>query len=203
MVVFGWLALNITKLVSNLFFNKRIYGVNFKRIDDSHQCQIDNFNSYCQRNFQKNLKIGVSFSVAIKRRGSRCQVLEIKSRIKSNFQSQPLLVVDSNIPEVKFFIKGFSIITRQITFLVIHNILEFKKNSGGFNLVDLEWKAPYTTLWNSCIYVYVMRMYVLRILDERRVRAYMYTWDGPWTNGVTERVRPRVSSYPLPKRLKH
>ena len=55
-------ALDTMKLVSNIFFfHQRIYCVNFKRIVNGPQCQIDNFDHYYQRNFQKNLKIGVSF----------------------------------------------------------------------------------------------------------------------------------------------
>ena len=47
------------------FFNKRIYGVKFKKIDNGPQGQIDDFDYYCQRNFQKNLKICVgNFFVA-------------------------------------------------------------------------------------------------------------------------------------------
>ena len=36
-----------------------MYGVNFKIIDNGPQCQIDNFDQYCQRIFFLNLKIGV------------------------------------------------------------------------------------------------------------------------------------------------
>ena len=55
------------KLVSEFFFNRKICGVTFKRIDDGIQCEINNFYVYrCRRNFQKNLKIGVgNFYVAI------------------------------------------------------------------------------------------------------------------------------------------
>ena len=52
------------------------------------------------------------FHYVIERRdGSRRQVL----KIKFNFKSRPLLVVHSNIPEVKFLIWGFSIIMRWIS----------------------------------------------------------------------------------------
>ena len=40
-----------------------MFGVNFKRIDNGPQCQIDNFDYYCQKNFQKNLKISHFFVV--------------------------------------------------------------------------------------------------------------------------------------------
>ena len=42
------------KLVSIFFFDQRIYSVNFERIDNGPQCQIDNFDHYWQKNFQKN-----------------------------------------------------------------------------------------------------------------------------------------------------
>ena len=40
-------VLVIMKLVSNFFSNQKIYGVNFKRIDNDLQSQIDNFDNYC------------------------------------------------------------------------------------------------------------------------------------------------------------
>ena len=52
-------AFDIIKLVPKSFFNQIIYGVNFRTFAKGPQCQIDDFNHYCQTNFQKNLKIGV------------------------------------------------------------------------------------------------------------------------------------------------
>ena len=48
-------ALNVMKVVSIFFSNQSVYGVDFKRIDNSPQCQIDNSYHYYQRNIQKNL----------------------------------------------------------------------------------------------------------------------------------------------------
>ena len=44
-------------IIMVLFFYRRIYGVNFERINNGPQYQIDNFDDYCERNFQKSLKL--------------------------------------------------------------------------------------------------------------------------------------------------
>ena len=50
-------ALDIVKLVVIFFFNQRLYGVNFKRINNGLQCEVDNFDGNWPEKFSKNLKI--------------------------------------------------------------------------------------------------------------------------------------------------
>ena len=51
--------MNMLKLVSNNYFSIKEFmvSINFKMIDNGPQYQVDNFDYYCQRNFQKKLKI--------------------------------------------------------------------------------------------------------------------------------------------------
>ena len=56
-------ALAIIKFVSKFCLNLKKFGVNFKKIDTGPHCQIENFDHYRERNFLKNLKIGVGHSL--------------------------------------------------------------------------------------------------------------------------------------------
>ena len=42
-----------------MFFHQKLYSENFRRLNNDPQCQIDNCDHYCQKHFQKNLKIGL------------------------------------------------------------------------------------------------------------------------------------------------